>query len=181
MDSKREIPIWFFIGSLLTVYGVLILGTGIYNLINPPPQPVQLANLHADIWWPLLLLVIGLIYTIKYWPFKAQAPTLAQRGFQQKVRLYHLRALFCTYLVWAVLNLCFAFAVHDAMRGHSRGIPFIWGVLHIIGVAGFPVGVGGLALVLVGLFKSERWARLLIIVGMSLWFLTGWVIAGLSV
>ena len=40
MDSKREIPIWFFIGSLLTVYGVLILGTGIYHLFSPPPKHV---------------------------------------------------------------------------------------------------------------------------------------------
>jgi len=83
MDRKREIPIWFFIGSLLSVYGVLILGTGIYNLINPPQQPVQLAHLHADIWWPVLLLVIGLVYTIKYWPFKAEAPSLGKKGFQK--------------------------------------------------------------------------------------------------
>ncbi len=83
MDSKREIPIWFFIGSLLTVYGVLILGTGIYHLFNPPQQPLALANLHADIWWPLLLLLIGLIYTIKYWPFKAEVPSLAKKGLQK--------------------------------------------------------------------------------------------------
>ncbi len=83
MDTKREIPIWFFIGSLLTVYGVLILGTGIYHLIFPPQQPLALANLHADLWWPLLLLLIGLIYTIKYWPFKAEAPGLAKKGLQK--------------------------------------------------------------------------------------------------
>jgi hypothetical protein len=76
MDSKREIPIWFFIGSLLTVYGVLILGTGIYNLIVPPQKPLALAYLHADIWWSLLLLLVGLIYTIKYWPFRQETPSL---------------------------------------------------------------------------------------------------------
>jgi hypothetical protein len=80
MDNKREIPIWFFIGALLSVYGVLILGTGVYNLIFPPAQPVTLAYLHADIWWPLLLLAVGLIYTIKFWPFKAEAPSLAPKG-----------------------------------------------------------------------------------------------------
>ncbi len=83
MDTKREIPIWFFIGSLLTVYGVLILGTGIYHLFVPPQQPLALANLHADLWWPLLLLLIGLIYTIKYWPFKAEALSLAPKGLQK--------------------------------------------------------------------------------------------------
>ena len=80
MDNKREIPIWFFIGSLLTVYGVLILGTGIYNLIFPPQQPVQLANLHADIWWPLLLLLVGLIYTIKYLALQGRGPEPRQKG-----------------------------------------------------------------------------------------------------
>ncbi len=83
MDNNREIPIWFFIGSLLTVYGVLILGTGIYHVFFPPEKPLALANLHADIWWPLLLLLIGLVYTVKYWPFKAQAPSLAEKGFQK--------------------------------------------------------------------------------------------------
>jgi len=70
MHNEHQIPIWFFIGLLLTVYGVLILGCGIYNVISPPERPVQLANLHADIWWGILLLVIGLIYSIKYRPSK---------------------------------------------------------------------------------------------------------------
>jgi hypothetical protein len=72
MHHEHQIPIWFFIGSLLSVYGILILGTGIYNLINPPEHPVVLAYLHMDIWWGILLLVVGLIYGIKYWPFKGK-------------------------------------------------------------------------------------------------------------
>lgn len=70
MHHEQQIPIWFFIGLLLSVYGVLILGTGIYGLLNPPEHPVVLANLHVDIWWGILLLVVGLIYDIKYWPSK---------------------------------------------------------------------------------------------------------------
>lgn len=72
MHNEHQIPIWFFIGLLLTVYGVLILGCGIYNVIYPPENPVKLANLHVDIWWGILLLVIGAIYTIKYRPSKGQ-------------------------------------------------------------------------------------------------------------
>ena len=83
MASKREIPIWFFIGSLLTAYGVLIFGTGIYNLIFPPAHPVTLAWLHADIWWSLLLLLVGLIYTIKFWPFGQEAPSLDRKRPQE--------------------------------------------------------------------------------------------------
>jgi hypothetical protein len=83
MDSKREIPIWFFIGSLLTAYGVLILGTGIYHLFSPPQKQLVLANLHADIWWSLLLLLVGLIYTIKFWPFGQEAPRLDKKRPQE--------------------------------------------------------------------------------------------------
>ncbi len=83
MDTKREIPIWFFIGALLTVYGVLISGTGVYHLFSPPQKQLVLANLHADLWWGALLLLIGLIYTIKFWPFKAEVPSPAQKGFQK--------------------------------------------------------------------------------------------------
>jgi hypothetical protein len=74
MSSEREeIPIWFFIGTLVFVYGIIVLATGLYHLVNPPPHPVVLANLHADIWWPLLLIAVGLIYGIKYCPFKGRA------------------------------------------------------------------------------------------------------------
>jgi len=70
MHQEGGIPIWFFIGSLLSVYGILILGSGIYNVISPPAHPLALAYLHADIWWGILLLVIGLIYVVKYRPSK---------------------------------------------------------------------------------------------------------------
>jgi hypothetical protein len=69
-DNKKQIPIWFFIGGLLAIYGLLILGTGIYNLVYPPQHPVVLAHLHVDIWWSILLLAVGLLYVIKYRPSK---------------------------------------------------------------------------------------------------------------
>jgi hypothetical protein len=62
---EHGIPIWFFIGALLAVYGVLILGAGIAGLFHPPP--VALANLHAGIWWGALLIAIGLFYA---WTFR---------------------------------------------------------------------------------------------------------------
>ena len=46
------ISIWFFIGLLLLAYGVLILGSGLYEYFNPPVvQTVKLPELHAAIWW----------------------------------------------------------------------------------------------------------------------------------
>lgn len=67
-DKKHFLSIWLFIGALLLIYGVLILGSGIYDLINPPAQQPVLAELHAPIWWGALLTVLGLIYTIAFRP-----------------------------------------------------------------------------------------------------------------
>jgi hypothetical protein len=70
MERQHQVPIWFFIGVLLAIYGVLILGSGIYGLFHPPRREVALYYLHADIWWGALLLVIGLMYSVKFNPLK---------------------------------------------------------------------------------------------------------------
>ena len=44
MHRPGMISIWFFIGVLLLAYGILILGSGIYELSNPPEHPVVLAE-----------------------------------------------------------------------------------------------------------------------------------------
>ena len=63
------ISIWFFIGISLAVNGALILATGIYQLVNPPVNPgIVLFNLHANVWWGAVLLVVGLIYLFKFAP-----------------------------------------------------------------------------------------------------------------
>ncbi len=68
MRSGGGISIWFFIGISLLVNGLLIFGSGIYELIHPPPVPVVLFNLHASIWWGGLLAAIGVMYCVKYSP-----------------------------------------------------------------------------------------------------------------
>jgi hypothetical protein len=66
MTTKGSVSIWFFIGALLLVYGVLILGAGIYGLSHPPA--VQLAELHVGIWWGVLLVVLGAVYSYAFFP-----------------------------------------------------------------------------------------------------------------
>lgn len=73
MHRKGMISIWFFIGALLLSYGVLIMGTGLYEWIaNTPPKVVH-AELHAAVWWGALLLVLGAIYTIRFAPGKGKS------------------------------------------------------------------------------------------------------------
>lgn len=67
-----KIPIWFFIGVLLLIYGVMIFGYGIYELIsgNYPPL-VELTNLHTPVWWGALLTILGAFYVVKFRPASA--------------------------------------------------------------------------------------------------------------
>lgn len=62
------ISIWFFIGVLLTVYGAMILGYGIYELVSGHMANVILANLHAPVWWGGTMLLLGLFYGVRFRP-----------------------------------------------------------------------------------------------------------------
>jgi hypothetical protein len=70
MHAEGRISIWFFIGTLLLAYGVLILGSGIYEWLRPSVTQVVLANLHAAIWWGALLLILGTVYCVRFFPRK---------------------------------------------------------------------------------------------------------------
>jgi len=67
-----KIPIWFFIGCMLAIYGVMVLGYGLYELATGTVANVQLANLHTPVWWGGLLLLIGLMYVVKFRPGRSK-------------------------------------------------------------------------------------------------------------
>ena len=61
MSEKGEIiPVWFFVGVLFLVYGILIFASGLAEWSHPPAT--VLANLHAPVWWGGLLIVLGAMY-----------------------------------------------------------------------------------------------------------------------
>ena len=68
MHRPGMLSIWFFVGVLLLIYGVLILGSGLYGLSHPPD--VVLNELHAGIWWGMLLIVMGAFYTFRFGPWR---------------------------------------------------------------------------------------------------------------
>ncbi|MFZ0200412.1 MAG: hypothetical protein WB523_17050 [Candidatus Sulfotelmatobacter sp.] len=69
MTDRVSISIWFFIGISLAVDGALILAAGVSQLLSPPIHPaVVLFDLHANVWWGVLLLAIGLIYCFRFAP-----------------------------------------------------------------------------------------------------------------
>jgi hypothetical protein len=68
MSEHRMLPVWFFVGVILLIYGVIILATGIYEFHNPPPT--VLSNLHPALWWGALLTILGGIYVLVHMPKK---------------------------------------------------------------------------------------------------------------
>jgi hypothetical protein len=68
-EGHRMVPVWFFVGVLLLIYGVLILATGIYEFSHPPGT--VLANLHPAVWWGALLTIVGGVYVYIYLPRKS--------------------------------------------------------------------------------------------------------------
>lgn len=65
-EQHHIIPIWFFVGFLLLVYGLLILTSGLVEWAHPPDT--ILSELHAPVWWGALLVALGLVYCVKYYP-----------------------------------------------------------------------------------------------------------------
>ena len=67
MTEKHEIiPVWFFVGVLLLVYGVLIFISGLAEWSHLPNT--VLAEKHAPVWWGGLMIVLGILYCGKFRP-----------------------------------------------------------------------------------------------------------------
>jgi hypothetical protein len=68
-EKHQMIPVWFFTGVLLLIYGILILASGLAEWSSPPDT--ALANLHAPVWWGGLMTLVGLFYTLTFRPRKS--------------------------------------------------------------------------------------------------------------
>jgi FtsH-binding integral membrane protein len=68
MRKGGGISIWFFVGVSLLVNGALILGAGLWELVNPPANPVVLFRFHANVWWGALLFLLGIMYSLRFSP-----------------------------------------------------------------------------------------------------------------
>ena len=67
MSEKHHIiPVWFFVGFLFLVYGCLILISGLAEWSHLP-NTVE-AELHAPVWWGLVLIVLGTVYCALFRP-----------------------------------------------------------------------------------------------------------------
>ena len=63
---RGHTSIWLFSGILLLAYGLIIMGTGLWELGHPLAHPPVLYSLHPPIWWGAIMTVAGLFYTIRF-------------------------------------------------------------------------------------------------------------------
>lgn len=68
-EGHHMLPVWFFVGVILLIYGLLILATGLYEFSHPPAT--VLAHLHPAVWWGALLTFVGGVYVYLYAPRKS--------------------------------------------------------------------------------------------------------------
>jgi hypothetical protein len=63
---QEMLPVWFFVGALLLIYGIIILTVAIREFSHP--APVVLAKDHINLWGGIILTALGSFYTIRFWP-----------------------------------------------------------------------------------------------------------------
>jgi hypothetical protein len=59
MSEQEMKPIWYFVGLILLVIGVLVFCSGIYQYFNPPLITTVLAETQPNIWWGGIMIVFG--------------------------------------------------------------------------------------------------------------------------
>jgi len=69
-ENHHIIPVWFFVGVMLLLYGILIFVSGLVEWPHPPAT--VLSNLHAPVWWGALLTVLGGFYCYHFRPGRSR-------------------------------------------------------------------------------------------------------------
>ena len=71
MHEEHGLSIWFFVGGMLIIYGIIILIANIPAFSSPVESAhVVLERLHAGRWWSILLILVGALFLILHWPGK---------------------------------------------------------------------------------------------------------------
>ena len=63
--EKKMRNIWYFVGWVLLIIGLVELSAGVYDLFYPSNKNIRLTDLHANLWWGILIVIVGIIYLFK--------------------------------------------------------------------------------------------------------------------
>lgn len=70
MHEEEGFSIWFFVGIMLAIYGPIILIANIPAFSSNQSPHVVLEQLHAGVWWGILLTLSGVLFLFLHWPGK---------------------------------------------------------------------------------------------------------------
>ncbi|MGB9599143.1 MAG: hypothetical protein ACP5QK_05495 [Myxococcota bacterium] len=60
-DTKQMISVWFWVGCMMLIYGLIITGAGVYYLFLPP-QSYAAKWTNPNLWWGMIMLIVGQIF-----------------------------------------------------------------------------------------------------------------------
>ena len=61
--NPDPLPIWFFVGLILGVYGIIVLVSGLLG----DSRPTVLAELRPALWWGAIMIGAGVLFTLVGW------------------------------------------------------------------------------------------------------------------
>jgi hypothetical protein len=60
--EKKLKSIWYFVGLILMAMGLVVFITGLYDVLTHQQIKTVLANLHPNLWWGGLMIVVGALF-----------------------------------------------------------------------------------------------------------------------
>ena len=60
-QNMKMFSIWFWVGLVLGIYGLIITGAGVYYIFNPETKTV-LGQYNPSLWWGIIMLVASFIF-----------------------------------------------------------------------------------------------------------------------
>ena len=62
-EKKSMLSVWSWVGIILSVYGLIIGGMGVYYLSNPETQ-TALHRLNPSLWWGGIMILAGVLLLV---------------------------------------------------------------------------------------------------------------------
>ncbi len=69
-ERHHMLPVWFFIGLLLSAYGIIIFVTSLTDWSRP--SSAVLSRYHPGFWGGIVLLLVGGVYVLQFRPRRAR-------------------------------------------------------------------------------------------------------------
>ena len=65
MGEKNDgmVSIWFWVGLVLGVYGLIVTATGIYYIFEPDTLTIT-GHLNPNLWWGAIMTAAGLVFLV---------------------------------------------------------------------------------------------------------------------